>query len=143
MIAGEDCQMCVDAHVDVNPFSYRVAELDWSVMRLARNQWCAGWSVVILKLHASELFELGDSELCGFWRDVASAARALQAVYRPVKINYAVMGTLCPHIHCHLLPRFQTHDPHAPLNMNEREVVLDDTEYQRIIGDLRRELART
>jgi diadenosine tetraphosphate (Ap4A) HIT family hydrolase len=48
-------------------------------------QMCPGWSVVILKRHANELFELRDDELSGFWRDVANAARALHAVYKPVR----------------------------------------------------------
>src|SRR5262249_43456552 len=121
------------------PFSFKVADLQWSVMRLARNQSWRGWSVVVLKRHANELFELGAAELGGFWGDVANAARALQGVYQPVKINYAVLGNLCPHIHCHVVPRFEADNPHALLRMGEREVLLADVEYDRLIAQLRGE----
>jgi len=48
----------LDGLLDVNEFSYKVAELDWSVPRLARNQSYRGWSVVIFKRHANELFDM-------------------------------------------------------------------------------------
>src|SRR3954451_13033010 len=127
--AGDDCPMCLDGNLESNAFSLRVAEMDWSVMRLARNQWCRGWSLVILKSHACELFELSDAELCGFWRDVSRAAQALQSVFQPVKMNYAVYGNLNPHIHCHLVPRYASDDPRAPLEMGAGEVLLAEQDY--------------
>jgi diadenosine tetraphosphate (Ap4A) HIT family hydrolase len=44
-------------------------------------------TIVFLKRHVSELFELNDAELLAFCRDVATAALALQRIYRPAKIN--------------------------------------------------------
>ena len=41
---GEDCCLCADIHLDVNEFSFRVAELEWSYVRLARNQYRRCWT---------------------------------------------------------------------------------------------------
>ncbi len=135
--AGVDCPMCADMHEAENPFSIKVADLDWSVVRLARNQYRRGWTLVILRRHASELFELGDAELAGFWREVAQVARALDRVYRPAKINYGVFGNLCPHIHCHLVMQFPEDDPTRPLDMQAGHVVLGEAEYAEMVSTLR------
>lgn len=137
---GEGCAFCADIHMEANEFSLLVAELEWSYVRLARNQYRRGWTIVALKRHACELFELTDVESAGFWRDVAVVANALDHVYQPAKINYAVFGNLCPHIHCHLVPLFFSDDPTLPLNMQAEEVRLEEHEYQRIIEVLRQVL---
>lgn len=139
--SGEGCVLCEDAHLDVNVFGTKIADLDWSWFRLANNQYMPGWTVVTLKRHANELFELGPAELAGYWRDVARAARALDRVFQPAKINYMVMGSLCPHVHCHLLPRSFADDPTKPVNMNEQQVFLVPDEYAARLDVLRRALA--
>jgi len=139
---GEDCCLCADIHLDVNEFSFRVAELEWSYVRLARNQYRRGWTLVALKRHACELFELTDSESDGSWREVAAVARALDHLYQPAEINYGVFGNLNPHIHCHLVPQFFSDDPMLPLNMQAEDVRLDDQDYQRTIHALRQALGR-
>jgi diadenosine tetraphosphate (Ap4A) HIT family hydrolase len=37
-------------------------------------------------------------------------ARALIAVYKPLKMNYETLGNSLPHLHTHLVPRY-TADP--------------------------------
>jgi diadenosine tetraphosphate (Ap4A) HIT family hydrolase len=142
MLTGADCVMCADVHLEANAFSLLVAELRQSYVRLARNQYRRGYTVVALKRHANELFELANRELAEYWRDVADAAAALQRVFAPVKLNYAILGNLCPHVHCHLLPQFFTDDPPCLLDMADGQVLLNDQEYERIVAALRRELER-
>jgi diadenosine tetraphosphate (Ap4A) HIT family hydrolase len=140
VITDPGCAMCADIHLDVNPFSFLVAELKRSNVRLARNQFRRGWTIVALRRHATELFDLAPDELAEFWHEVALVARALSTMYRPVKINYAVLGNRCPHVHCHLVLHFQDDDPEQGLNMNEREVLLSPSEYERIVHRLRTEV---
>ena len=135
--AGVDCPACADIHLEANAFSYLVAELERSYVRLVRNQYRRGWTILALKRYATELFELAEDEHAEFWREVACVARALNDVYRPVKINYSVLGTLCPHLHCHVALQFSDDDPHKPPDMQEREVLLSEAEYARLVGQLR------
>src|SRR4051812_2936354 len=90
--AGIDFPMCADIQLDENPFSFKIAELRQSYVRLPKNQYMRGWTVVALRRHASELFELSDAEVLGFWKDVAQVAKALDRIYRPANISYSVMG---------------------------------------------------
>ena len=83
--SGEGCVICTDAHLDENPFGYLVTELQFSFVRLAKNQYVRGWTNVTLKRHASELWELEEEELAGFWRDVARAlpVRSTRSITQP------------------------------------------------------------
>ena len=138
---GLGCVMCADIHLDVNDFSFKVAEFEHTYVRLPKNQYPRGWTIVFLKRHVSELFELNEAELLAFWRDVARAGLALQRIYTPAKINYGVFGNLCPHLHCHLVIQTYADDPTKPLNMNERELFLTDHEYADAIRALKDALA--
>ena len=141
LLDGSACPMCSDAHLETNLHSQLIAELRQSYARLAHNQYRRGYSVVILKRHANELYELTDVELAGFWRDVADTA-ALQRVFGAVKINDAVLGNLCPHVHCHLVPLYATEIPPPVLDWAEGEVVLDEQGRGPILANLQRYLGQ-
>lgn len=140
MKKGIDCPFCLDIHLDENPYSFKVAELQTSYVRLPKNQYWKGWVIVALKHHANELYELSHDELAKFWQDVSMVAKVVNDVFQPVKINYAIYGNLCPHLHCHILPQRFENDPHAPIKQNEKEVFLSQDEYQLIIKNLQRGL---
>jgi len=51
------------------------------------------------------------------------AAQALDALFRPAKMNYEIHGNTIPHLHIHLFPRFagdpfvgRPIDPRGPLH---------------------------
>ncbi|MFN8491841.1 MAG: HIT family protein [Caldilineaceae bacterium] len=140
---GLDCPMCANIHLVENVHSFLVAKLPQSFVRLPKNQYMRGWTLVACKRHVNELFELTDQELAAFWHDVATVAKALDTLYTPAKINYAVFGNLCPHLHCHLLVQTYQDDPHKPLNMHEQEIFLTPAEYQQMIKALRKQLFST
>jgi diadenosine tetraphosphate (Ap4A) HIT family hydrolase len=56
--------------------------------------------------HVAEPTELSDEEAVGYWREVLRVASAMERHYRPVKLNYQLLGNAVPHLHTHLLPRF-------------------------------------
>jgi diadenosine tetraphosphate (Ap4A) HIT family hydrolase len=133
--------MCADGHVPTNPHGELLAELPGSYARLAFNQTHAGYTVLIAKRHAPELHDMNADELGLFWTDVAAAARAVADVCSPVKIDYLVMGHLCPHVHCHVYPQHDADDPHALINIQAGEVRLDEQAWNRRVEALRRRLA--
>lgn len=142
--SGADCPMCSDEiYLEENAYGFKVADLPTSVVRLSRNQFHRGWTVVILRRHACELHELTAEEISGFWRDVALASNALQTVFHPVKLNYCVFGHLVPHIHCHLLCRFAEDDPHAPVELQDGERFLSADEYRSVVAELQEAIGVT
>lgn len=69
------------------------------------DQFFAGWTVVVLKRHVTELYDLDRDERAALMDAVSEVARAVAAVYAAVKMNYALLGNQLPHIHWHLIPR--------------------------------------
>ncbi|KKT70066.1 MAG: Histidine triad [Candidatus Uhrbacteria bacterium GW2011_GWE2_45_35] len=140
MISGNDCPMCQDIHLETNEHSFLITELKQSFVRLPKNQYWPGWVAVFLKRHANELFELDQNELSEFWQDVSKTAQAVQKVFSPVKINYAIYGNLCPHLHCHIFPQQIKNDPHTPIKSDAEEVFLSDEVYDDIIKKIKKAL---
>jgi diadenosine tetraphosphate (Ap4A) HIT family hydrolase len=72
-----------------------------------------GYAFVIWRgRHVAEPTELSDEEAGAFWAEVAAAARALEARYEPMKMNWLTLGNGVPHLHVHLVPR-HADDPAA------------------------------
>ncbi len=89
----------------------------------------AGWPLCLVRLmldrtypwlilvpHRPNLKDLHDLEPADhglFMNEVSRASRALQALYRPDKINVAALGNAVPQLHIHVIARF-TSDPAWP-----------------------------
>jgi diadenosine tetraphosphate (Ap4A) HIT family hydrolase len=135
--AGIGCPFCDRLEAEENGFSHLVAVLGQSVVRLPKNQHMRGWTTVVLRRHANELFELSPAERAGFWDDVSRVAQALDTIHKPAKINYCIWGNIVPHVHCHLFVRTFQDDPGKPIDQNAQEVFLTPAEYQEMIRELR------
>lgn len=72
-----------------------------------------GFLRVILHAHVREMSDLTAAEQAALMRVVFAAETALREVMRPDKINLASLGNVVPHLHWHVIPRFE-HDPHFP-----------------------------
>ena len=83
----------------------RIAELPGSVLYLHTDQFFPGWSVLVLRRHATELFELDRGERARLMDEVSDVARALGQAFDARKVNYALFGNVLPHVHWHLVPR--------------------------------------
>jgi diadenosine tetraphosphate (Ap4A) HIT family hydrolase len=90
-----------------------IADLSLSRAYLHDDQFFPGWTVVVFKRHATELFHLAPTERILLMEDVSRIAKILAQVYEAKKVNYELLGNQLPHIHWHVIPRLAT-DP-APL----------------------------
>nr|WP_181411621.1 HIT domain-containing protein [Streptomyces sp. FR1] len=74
-----------------------------------------GYAVVIYTgRHVAEPTELDEGEAASFWRDVLALARAVEAFYEPLKMNYLLLGNQIPHAHWHCVPRREAGTDPAP-----------------------------
>ena len=105
-----DCPACTG---QMSPPAHKIAELGTSVLYLGGDQFFPGWSVLVLKRHATELWQLAPAERSTLMDEVTRVAQALAAAFDAVKMNYELLGNQVPHIHWHLIPR-RADDP-APL----------------------------
>lgn len=143
--AGVDCPMC--ATVQGQPYAGWVGVLRgrYADVNLERRTPLAGYCIVAWNgRHVAEPTELSPAEAGGYWAEVLAVGRAIETVFRPVKINYQLLGNLLPHLHTHVMPRYS--DDPAPGRPISWEVIfgadpVDDQVLQRQAADLRSALA--
>jgi diadenosine tetraphosphate (Ap4A) HIT family hydrolase len=133
--------MCADAHLASNPHSDLVVASAVSFTRLQKNQTHAGYCVVILKRHTTELHHLDEAELQQFWIDVTRVSRVIVDLFRPVTLDTLILGHLCPHVHCHVFPQYQDNDPHALVNIQEGTLRLTEADQSIRVSAIREHLA--
>ena len=90
-----------------------IADLGLSNAYLHDDQFFLGWTIVVFKRHATELFHLAPTERIQLMEEVNLVAKTLAQIYEARKINYELLGNQLPHIHWHVIPRL-ANDP-APL----------------------------
>ena len=119
-----------------------VAPLQVSTLYLFKEQTHRGRCVVAYKAHVNELFELPDGELSAFMRDVARAAKAMKTAFGPNKINYGAYSDKLPHLHMHLVPKYEGGaawgSPFEMMPANKK--LLPEAEYLSLIATLKAHL---
>jgi diadenosine tetraphosphate (Ap4A) HIT family hydrolase len=68
---------------------------------------------VIWQDHVQEMTDLATSDRDHFMRAVYQAEALLRTTLQPAKINLASLGNMTPHLHWHVIARFED-DPHFP-----------------------------
>src|SRR5499426_1812348 len=98
----------------------RVALLPTSVAILGSDQYYPGYTIVIARRHATELFQLADAESTAYFQDMLRVARAIDRAFSPRKMNYELLGNAVAHLHWHLFPRYADDpNPSRPTGENE------------------------
>jgi len=110
----------------------RIADCGSSIAYLHDDQFFPGWTVLVLKSHATELWQLEPAERATLIEEVTRVARAVGRAFEAVKLNYELLGNQLGHIHWHLVPR-RADDPapkaavwtvaHAPRTLAPAEAV--------------------
>ncbi|HJR77272.1 MAG TPA: HIT family protein [Nitrospiraceae bacterium] len=111
------------------PRNHYIADCGHTKAYLHDDQFFTGWTLPVLKRHATELFHLSPEERTRLIEEVSQVASHLADELRPVKINYELLGNQLPHIHWHLIPRLVDDPaplepvwrvPHEPRSLSER-----------------------
>lgn len=90
-----------------------------------------GFCRVILHRHEREMTDLPSGERQRLMRVVFAVETALRRLHQPDKINLASFGNMTPHVHWHVIPRWENdrHFPHPiwgtaqRVNTPERNIV--------------------
>ncbi|WP_171469601.1 HIT family protein [Frigoriglobus tundricola] len=105
MTTDPNCPMCgtvADLHAADRP------DLVWrfphSVAFVGPWQFYTGYCLLASRAHATELSQLGPNR-AAFLNELALLAEAIEACFRPQKLNYELLGNLVPHLHWHVFPR--------------------------------------
>ncbi|HYC47601.1 MAG TPA: HIT family protein [Burkholderiales bacterium] len=72
-----------------------------------------GYCRVIWQAHVKEMTDLSEAERLHFMEVVFGVESVLREHLGPLKVNLASLGNAVPHLHWHVIPRFED-DPHFP-----------------------------
>jgi diadenosine tetraphosphate (Ap4A) HIT family hydrolase len=83
-----------------------IAEFKHSIFVLGDHQFFPGYGLILLKEHTRELHDLPEHVQAEYFLETTRAAKAIEAAFKPLKMNYSCYGNLDPHVHWHLFPRY-------------------------------------
>ncbi len=140
--------MCQDPIIQQRDFEHprKVAELEVSTAVLRSTyQHFRGYTILFLRQHATELWELDQDTRQKFIEEANQVAQALAKTFKPLKMNYCLLGNTDPimdHLHWHLIPRRLTDpDPKRPIwEVPFPENTLSNEEFIQIADEIRRNL---
>jgi diadenosine tetraphosphate (Ap4A) HIT family hydrolase len=133
-----ECKYCRKV-VDV---AEKVADLTASTLYLSKDQSYKGRCILAFNDHKSEPFQLTEAEWQAFTADMRHAAKALSEAFKPAKINYGAVGDTYPHLHFHLVPKYENGKSwNTMFDMHfSPERTVSDTEFESIIEEIRKHL---
>lgn len=142
--------MCVEGRPDVVHGNSRIQEGRVSdAYLLSHDVGQRGYAVVIWRgRHVAEPTELSEEDAAQYFTEVLAVSRALEAHYRPAKMNLMMLGNTVPHLHTHVIPRYVTDDsPGVPPRFMRvfprgEEPSLPEAEYRADVEALRQLLSR-
>ncbi|GFP76946.1 HIT family protein [Clostridium fungisolvens] len=120
----------------------KVTKLDVSTLYLFKEQTYKGRCVVAYDNHVNELFEISESELALFMKDVATAAKAIKTAFGADKMNLGAYSDKLPHLHFHVVPKYKDgYSWGGTFEMNPaNNLKLSDEEYSDIIDTIKANL---
>ena len=140
------CGICAAIdRIKAGEFRDLVAELNSCYVILGDAQYYRGYCILFAKIHATELYLMSADAARALFDEMRLTAEAIAAVVKPWKMNYECLGNSEPHVHWHLLPRYETDElRRGPIWMrpeSERKVSLDESDRRTLVASIQRELA--
>jgi diadenosine tetraphosphate (Ap4A) HIT family hydrolase len=120
----------------------KIADLPSAIAILGHDQYYRGYTLVVARTHASELFHVSERESMQYFSDMLRVARAIAAAFEPRKMNYELLGNTVAHLHWHLFPRYAD-DPNPQRPVWERDhepVLLSESQAGDTIAAIRKHL---
>lgn len=111
LVAGEGCGVCAILNGEDATPDPRIYESSTAVGFLVSRDIQRGYVIVACRSHVVEPFDLNDAEAAAYWADILRIGRGLQTRFKPKKLNYETWGNGQPHLHTHIVPRYEV-DPH-------------------------------
>jgi diadenosine tetraphosphate (Ap4A) HIT family hydrolase len=124
-----DCLYCQRNELQKS-LMIEICDLSASTLFLFKEQSHPGRCVVAYKDHAKEFFELSEADRNTFMADVSKVAAVIQKAFSPAKINYGAYSDKLPHLHFHIVPKYDDEFEFGGIfEMNPQKVYLTDAEY--------------
>ena len=135
-----NCAYCMEGEL-VAKFGIEICEMDTCKVYLFKEQSHKGRCIVAHKKHVGDMNDLTAEERSAYFEDVAKVSRAIQAAFKPNKVNYGAYGDTGCHLHFHLVPKYADEfEWGGVFAMNPDIKYLSDEEYAEIIEQIKKGL---
>ncbi len=135
-----ECLYCSKLPI-LDELMIKITDLKVSELYLFKEQSHPGRCNVVYKDHGIELYELSEEDRNAFMNDIVQAARAIQKVFQPAKINYGAFSDKLSHLHFHLVPKYSDgYNYGGVIEMNPQKVYLKEEEYYQMIQRIKSSL---
>jgi diadenosine tetraphosphate (Ap4A) HIT family hydrolase len=144
LLRGEGCPLCeaVKPNGIDKGFSHFVADLSMGRLFLHNNQYVKGYCGLICLKHVREPYELPQDEQEQYFADMMLAGLALEKAFGSDKMNFQILGTLVPHLHTHIQPRYLGDEGGGgPVDPNGKTVLLKSEEYRQRVELIRKAIS--
>jgi len=106
------CEICDSANrIEVGENSFAIARLTTGYVTLCATQYFRGYTIFAARRCVREIYDLPPGDRATHLHEMAEVAHALDRAFAPRKMNYESLGNGVPHLHWHLVPRYDS-DPH-------------------------------
>jgi diadenosine tetraphosphate (Ap4A) HIT family hydrolase len=106
-LSGKACNLCAEGSPEETSDRIQFLSSESCDAYLHFHGVQRGYATVIWRGgHIVEPTDLPDKDAVAFWLEVLRIGRAMQTHYRPLKMNYQLLGNGVPHLHWLLAPRF-------------------------------------
>ena len=134
------CMYCAK-NENLHNLMIEICKLEKSTLYLFKEQSYKGRCILAYDGHVNQLIELEDKDLEVYMKDVKRAALAIQKAFSPNKINYGAYSDKLPHLHIHLVPKYENaYSWGGTFEMNPQKVYLNDEEYRNLIDVIKENL---
>ncbi|MDU4934435.1 MAG: HIT family protein [Peptostreptococcaceae bacterium] len=136
----KNCAYCMEGEL-VDKFGIKICELETSKVYLFKEQSHKGRVIVAHKKHIGDMTVLSADERAAYFEDIAKVSNALQAAFKPNKVNYGAYGDTGCHLHFHLVPKYSDEfEWGTTFAMNPERITLTEEEYQELINQIKENL---
>ena len=136
----KNCAYCMEGEL-VDKFGIKICELETSKVYLFKEQSHKGRVIVAHKKHIGDMTVLSADERAAYFEDIAKVSNALQAAFKPNKVNYGAYGDTGCHLHFHLVPKYSDEFEWGnTFAMNPERITLTEEEYQELINQIKENL---
>ncbi|MFA5406592.1 MAG: HIT family protein [Candidatus Nanoarchaeia archaeon] len=101
---NENCEICKRVSI-IDPLV--VYEDKNVIAKLSVNQISLGKTSVYYKKHVTSFTQLSIEERASLMESVTKVGRLLEKSLKPDHMNYSLLGNYFPHLHWHLIPRYE------------------------------------
>lgn len=128
-----------------NPYFIKEFETGYAV--LGDYQFFKGYSLLLCKLHKTDLHQLDKEFRQKFLEEMSILAEAVYKTFKPQKLNYELLGNKHCHMHWHIFPRYKSEILlNQPIWLVHREIreaqkyIPDDKIKKKLISEIKKNI---